>query len=100
MTHTFVFAAPAGQRLLRRGDSVRCFTTKLWWVKETRQWRPIDHPEAARYGCSTHAPCRTFKAFKRHLRRHADVFAGHEVHFVSRYEDGMVTAVPIESIAP
>jgi hypothetical protein len=53
----------------------------LWWHHEIRRWLPTTEGG----GCSNQADCRTFKAFKRHLRRHAAALKGRKVTLVSRF---------------
>ena len=62
----------------------------LWWCYKTRRWvtSALDLPE----GGSTHAPCKSYKAFERHLKKHAEELYGYEVVLVSRFEGHNVTA--------
>lgn len=97
-----IFEAPKGTRILR-GRRNFCGIhiqwkegEPLWWDRESRRW--MTHEQWKRSwltneqgkgrssaGCTSHAPCRSYKAFLRHLRRHADVLRGHEVTLVSRF---------------
>jgi hypothetical protein len=84
-----------GQRILNsrfigittfRLDSDQPF---LWWCHKTRRWAAtIDLPQ----GGSTHAPCRSYKAFERHLKKHVAELEGYEVILVSRFKDHNITA--------
>lgn len=62
----------------------------LWWCHETRRWvtSTLDLPE----GGSTHAPCRSLKAFERHLKKHVAELEGYEVVLVHRFVGYEVTA--------
>lgn len=67
----------------------------LWWCYDERRWVGCDEritDGSRRY--SSHAPCRTYKAFKRHLRKHSEMLAGREVVLLSRYLDHDIIALP------
>lgn len=51
----------------------------LFWYKAYRVWRPWEYVCLDRR-CSTHAPCRSLKALKRHLRKHYTELVGHEMY--------------------
>jgi hypothetical protein len=90
------FEAPMGQRIMNsRFMGVTAWTLSneqppLWWCYKTRKWvtSTLDLPE----GGSTHAPCRSFKAFERHLKKHVAELEGYEVILVSRFEGYKITA--------
>ena len=91
----FDFEAPAGTRILGRdglGIAVRGLTVDkdLWWDHELRKWIPLSDP-GGRKGSSNHAPCESFKAFRRHIRRHYESLRGHKVIFISRWVDHNVS---------
>lgn len=44
---------------------------KLWWNNNTRTWEPLRTSDTDSY--STHAPCRTLKAFERMLRKNPQI---------------------------
>jgi hypothetical protein len=86
----FYFDAPKGKRILRsRFIGITHFSMELWWSYEHKKWLPMD--ECGVQGASSTAPCRSFKAFKSHLRRHPELqtgatitlaswFGGHDIH--------------------
>lgn len=81
---------PLGSRVMRYGFGVKPNSDTLeplWWCRNRRIWTTLEDNVS---GLSSHAECRTVKAFKRHLRRHAKVLAGREVVWAGRY--GNVTA--------
>ncbi len=81
------FEAEHGCRILRRhwfGIAVhrRDDQPPLWWCYETRKW--VDDTRKLKGNGSSMAPCHSYKAFLRHLRKHPEL-AGYDVEFVSRY---------------
>jgi hypothetical protein len=62
----------------------------LWWCYKTRKWvtSTLDLPE----GGSTHASCRSYKAFERHLKKHVAELEGYEVVLESRFHGYNITA--------
>lgn len=93
---TFGWDVPWGQRILNsRFMGITTFTIKqdqspLWWCHKTRRW--VTCISMATSGASTHAPCNSYKAFRRHLKKHAAELYGYEVILVSRFVDQNVTA--------
>lgn len=79
------FEAPNGHRILRHGfwgittHATEGASTDLWWSYEKKAWVDGVHPH-----CSSHAPCKSFKAFLKHIRKHPEL-RGRRVIFVSRY---------------
>jgi hypothetical protein len=78
------FEAPAGTRILRgRFLGITTFDN-LWWCYSQRKW-----VEDTRGSGSSHAPCRSYKAFLRHIRKHPELtsatlvsrFEGHNIHY-------------------
>lgn len=96
----FTFEAPAGERVLSGGFiGINCgwgdpnmpADETMWWDSTNRRWiadRDFpwgkNNPERT-FNASSSAPCRSFKAFRRHLRKHADKLAGKRVVLVSRF---------------
>lgn len=84
----FEFDQGPGQRLHRYFRSV-CLDTDspllrgYWWSIEKRRWMPLDQIKGG--GFSNHAPCKTFRAFKRMLRKNPHI-VGH-ARLCSRYHD-------------
>jgi hypothetical protein len=79
---------PKGQRMKRYFCGITNFSG-MWWLNESKYWEyeVNDIPEKESYG--THAPCRTLRAFRRHLRQHPEIkgkavlcsrFIGHDVY--------------------
>lgn len=104
MDFNYQFEAPRGTRILGRGGwGITTFhpDTFMTWCYARRQWFTTDETytepsrrtgEPNRYiskefskGGSTHADCRSFKAFKRHLRKHHEKLKGCKVVFCSRW---------------
>jgi len=81
------FDAPVGERLGRYylGISVRDEDgSGLWWSRRDCRWyRSRDFPDHG--GLSSHAPCATVRAFKRHLRKHEAELRGYIARLESRY---------------
>lgn len=73
------FQAPLGQRILRRHILGITTFDGLWWCYETKRW--VEEPKG---DASTHAPCKSYKAFLRHIRKHTEL-KGREVVLVSRF---------------
>lgn len=89
------FDAPKGQRMHRYGMGVTVMDDgdPLWWDYEGRQWISGDDASARGIDVSSHVkPVRTLRAFRRHLRRHAEALRGRRVVWVSRYMGNDVTA--------
>lgn len=78
------FQAPMGQRILRRYILGITTFDGLWWCHETKRW--VDDVRKAPGKASSHAPCKSYKAFLRHIRKHPEL-KGHEVILVSRFCD-------------
>lgn len=77
----FEFEAPSGTRLLRDGYAITTYGPgPSWYNAEQGKW--IDDPLP---GSGTHYHCKSFKAFKRHLRKHPELQGNDEVIWVSRY---------------
>ena len=75
---------PVGSRCMRYGFGVSVMSgDALWWCDERRAWTTLDDNKS---GLSNVAPCRTVKAFKRHLRRHAEVLSGRLVVWNGRFD--------------
>jgi len=99
----YQFDAPSGTRVLGRLGMGITTSGRLYWCYARRQWFTTDETFTApsrrdgtpngrigpefRDGATSHAPCRSFKAFKRHLRRHHEKLKGQKVTFVHRFAD-------------
>ena len=83
----FRFEAKKGERTHRYYDSVTIdWDHDLWWNKTHKRFEPINTTKDSAY--SSHAPCKTFKAFKRMLRKHPQIIG--IAILVSRYEDSNI----------
>lgn len=66
-----VFEAPYGRRLHRYFNGIQLESyNNLWWSYDDKRWMPLKHIKGP---ASTSAPCKTLKAFKRHLRKHPEL---------------------------
>jgi hypothetical protein len=83
----FIFEAEKGTRVHRYGWGVTVFPNtindRFWWCRHRRQWVSLDNNT---HGLSTHAPCKTFKAFKRHIKKHQETLKGFTVVWVNRFD--------------
>lgn len=89
------FEAPKRERVHRYGNSITVINTEhryLWWSHEERRWVTEEERKASyetsKVDLSHSSHCgrvRTLKAFKRHLRKHAEELRGAEVLWVNRY---------------
>lgn len=61
-----------GQRLTSRfhGVVIEGGVCNFWWDEVDRKWRTIDECNKLGHSFRNLSPCRTVKAFKRHIRRH------------------------------
>ena len=75
------FKQPKGDRVHRYFWAVCVCLGNLWWNHDTRKWEPLNTTKNCNY--STHAPCKTVKAFNRMLRKNPQI-QGNAV-LVSRY---------------
>lgn len=92
----FTFEAPVGTRVLKRCFGVTTYgKSDVWFCDELDKWLPISEvPED--YGASSNATCRSFKAFKRHLRKHPELKTVDEVVLTSRFIGHNITARWVE----
>ena len=79
---TFTFEAERGQRLMKRFRSCTTFAG-LWYCRLTRKFVPTER-KLPKGGSNHSPPIKSFKAFKRFLRKHPELI-GSEVILVSRY---------------
>ena len=92
MKMMFGWDAPIGQRILKGKGRFVGITTytldndqpPLWWCCTTRRW-VTSTLDVVDFG-STHAPCHSYKAFKRHLKKHLLELQGYDVVLASRYK--------------
>lgn len=87
MAWKFDFDAPAGSRILRSRfiGIIHFANNDLWWADKQKKWlNPAEMDDDEYYGNT--APCDSFKAFKRHLRKHPELRKLDEVVLVSRFK--------------
>lgn len=78
------FQAPAGERVGYGFFGVTVMDgPSRWWAEDSRRW--VDHTGVDEC-ISSHAPCRSLRAFRRHLKRHSASLAGCKVVLVSRWK--------------
>ena len=85
MAWAFAFEAPAGECILSSrfiGVTTYC---DLWWSDTEKKWVDYKEVKDDEIYSSTMTSCRSFKAFKRHLRKHPELKAADEVIFVSQF---------------
>ena len=87
----FEFQAPYGDQCKKLGWMITTRNTEnCWWSHDEQIWK--DNCSGGDHGTHTH--CTTFKAFKRHLRKHKELhIEGAEVILVSHYKDYDIKAV-------
>lgn len=82
----FTFDAPVNSRIFSRGfiGVTHFATAHLWWNPYRRVW---ETPESmlGNEVCTSTAQCNSFKAFKRHLRKHPKLKELDEVILISRF---------------
>lgn len=80
------FQSPKGRRLNRYFDSVQ--VKGMWYVPEIDTWLDAEDKALREISFQNYAPCKTLRAFKRHLRKHPaikgkatlrSVYVGHDV---------------------
>lgn len=95
---TLDFEAPARSRILGRDYmwvTVDWNEGTLWWDHSAREWITDEVRRERRTCCSSSAPCRSYKAFKRHLGRHEKTLRGRTVFLPLRWVGHEITARPI-----
>jgi len=93
MEWRFEFDAPVGERMMRRFWGVTLNKDDLWFGHEEKKW--LESTAQSTGGASNwdHAP-RTFKAFKRYLKRHPELSACQEVTLGSLFVGHDIRAYP------
>lgn len=80
------FDKPKGQRLHKHFWGITT-TTVMWWSVDDNKW--IDDIPDNHGTLSTNKPCKTLRAFRRHLRKHPEIrgkailvskFVGYDVY--------------------
>lgn len=88
----FEFEATVGTRILRNSWAITTYGPNSWYGRDSKVWG--DNPKGY---CSTHKDCHTFKAFKRHLRKHPEL-QGQKVVLVARWSDHDIIATYKETV--
>ena len=80
----FEFDAPIGTRILssRFFGITQFANADLWWSHSYKKWLTLKQCNG---NCGSTRHTRSFKAFKRHLRKHPELQACGEVVLVSRF---------------
>lgn len=79
-----IFEAEKRKRLMHRFCGITVVDGgHLWWSCAERKW--VASPARGKGAMSSHAPCRTVKAFRRHIRKHVEELQGHRVTLCSRW---------------
>ena len=90
----FEFDQPVGARILRSRFFGVTNYDDYWYDLDQKRWHSPD--ERTNGHASNYATCRSFKAFKRHLRKHPELRKASEVHLRSRYVDYNIVAKWVE----
>lgn len=88
MAWAFAFEAPFGARILSsRFMWITHFDASidLWWSDKLQKWASLTELQDNNSDATNGPSCRSFKAFKRHLRKHPELQQLDEVILVSRY---------------
>ena len=81
----FEFQAPYGDQCKKSGWAITTHNVdNCWWSKDEKIWK--DNCKGGDH--STHAPCKTFKAFQRHLRKHTELQVENAEVFLISYCEG------------
>jgi len=96
----FTFEAPINERVMRYGRSITIEYHILknipWFNDDLNKWE-FDHND--QYNYSNHSrPVKTFKAFKRHLRKHHDILKDFKVIWCNKYRGYDVRAEWVECL--
>lgn len=88
----FVFEAPKRGRFQRYFKGISVEGLDRWWIKNPGIWVE-NYRDDSRWkdGVSSHAECRTLRAFRSHLRRHRKELAGCTVILHSGFVGSNVT---------
>lgn len=93
----FEFEAPVGTRILSsRFMGITHYEENLWWSYDYKKWTTLEECMKSKDGASNTVPCRSFKAFKKHLKNHPELKVVDEVILVSRFIGHCIKAKWIE----
>lgn len=99
MAWTFSFEAPHGYTIKSsRFMWITHFDASidLWWSDKLQKWASLTELQDNNSDATNGASCRSFKAFKRHLRKHPELKQVEEVVLVSRFVGYNITARWVE----
>lgn len=74
MSWIITYEAEANTRILKGWSVTGTFTFDKrisWFTNDTKKWVSLDGDTSG--GASSHAKCNSFRAFKRHLRKHKEL---------------------------
>lgn len=80
MALKITFSADPGNRVLKRFYGITVYGD-LWWNSDLKKWTSGDIVSHGSF--SSHAPCRSYKAFLRHLRKHREDLMGFRIKLES-----------------
>ena len=78
------FEAPKGQRIKRYGMGVTIMTGHWAWLYDEKRWADWVKEDCCGKSRSSHAPCRTIRAFRRMLKKNPQLPRG-SIVWVNRY---------------
>ena len=99
MAWAYAFEAPRGTTIKSsRFLWVSHFdmTKDLWWSDDLRKWAPLAEIRAYGFAASNCAPCRSYRAFRRHLKNHPELRGVDPIILMSRYEGYNIKALWID----
>ena len=70
------FDAPPGRRVKSRFLGITSFDSRVYWSFPLKRWVTFEEAGKigdAAYPIGSHAPCRSYRAFLRHLRKHKEL---------------------------
>lgn len=77
------FDKPRGQRVMRRFHGIEIVDgNDCWWDETNKKWDDISN---IRGSCSNFFPCKTVRAFKRHIRKHSSYMGKGRFRLASMY---------------
>lgn len=70
------FDAQPGRRVKSRFLGITSFDARVYWSSPLKRWVTVEEARKigdAAYPIGSHAPCRSYRAFLRHLRKHKEL---------------------------
>lgn len=79
-----IYKKSKGTRLKKQFLDITVDEVSIWWVPQMKQWYAIDNiPKGMHY--QSWCPCKSVRAFKRHVRKHPEVSCAYNLHLNSKY---------------